>query len=195
MSLTRKFLTALGIEPEKIEEIITAHSETVTALKEQVETYKADAEKLPGIQKELDTLRAETQDGNAYDKLKAEYDEYKAGVQKKETLAAKRTALSEVAKDAGLTEAGIAKALKYADYESLELDEKGKLTNPQDMIKALREEWSEHVQSQQTQGAQTATPPAGASSKTYKTKDEIMAIKDAGERQLAIAQNHEMFGF
>ena len=36
--------------------------------------------------------------------------------------------------------------------------------------------------------------PTG-SGKTYKSKDEIMAIKNTNERQKAIAENHEMFGF
>lgn len=195
MSLTRKFLTALGIEPEKIEEIITAHSETVTALKEQAEQYKADAEKLPGVQKELNDLKEATKDGSAYDKLKKEYEDYKAEVQNRETLSAKKNALAEVAKDAGLTDAGVAKALKYADYASIELDDKGKIVNPKEMIKALREEWSEHVQQTQAQGVQTATPPTSVASGKYKTKEEIITIKDTAERQKAIAENHEMFGF
>ena len=46
MALTRNFLKALGIEEEKIGEIINAHSETVTALKADIEKYKEDAEKL-----------------------------------------------------------------------------------------------------------------------------------------------------
>ena len=54
MALTRKFLKAMGIEEEKIEEIISAHSETVTGLKEEAEKYKADAEKLPSVQAALD---------------------------------------------------------------------------------------------------------------------------------------------
>ena len=36
MALTRKFLQAMSIDEEKIDEIISAHSETVTALKEQL---------------------------------------------------------------------------------------------------------------------------------------------------------------
>ena len=35
MALTRKFLSALGIEEAKIDEIISAHADTVNALKEQ----------------------------------------------------------------------------------------------------------------------------------------------------------------
>jgi hypothetical protein len=57
MSLTRKMLRAMGIEDEKIDEIITAHTETVDALKEQRDQYKADAEKLPNVQKELQGLK------------------------------------------------------------------------------------------------------------------------------------------
>ena len=42
MALTRKFLSALGIEEAKIDEIISAHADTVNALKEQRDSYKAD---------------------------------------------------------------------------------------------------------------------------------------------------------
>ena len=57
MALTRKFLSALGIEADKVDEIINAHAETVNALKEERDNYKADAEKLPAVQKELDELK------------------------------------------------------------------------------------------------------------------------------------------
>ena len=43
MALTRSFLKALGIEEEKIGEIINAHSETVSGLKAEIEKYKGDA--------------------------------------------------------------------------------------------------------------------------------------------------------
>ena len=58
MALTRKFLSALGIEEAKIDEIISAHADTVNALKEQRDGYKADADKLPAVQKALDDLKA-----------------------------------------------------------------------------------------------------------------------------------------
>ena len=57
MALTRKFLSALGIEADKVDEIISAHTETVEALKNERDTFKADAEKLTGVQKELDDLK------------------------------------------------------------------------------------------------------------------------------------------
>ena len=100
-----------------------------------------------------------------------------------------------MAKDAGLTEAGIAKAVKYANLAEIELDDKGDVKDAKNLIKSLRDEWPEHIAKASTNGAITSTPPSGSSGKTFKSKDEIMAIKDAGERQKAIAQNHELFGF
>ena len=63
MSLTRKMLKAMGIEEEKIDQIIEAHSETVDSLKADRDSYKEDAEKLKDVQKELDGLKAKGDDG------------------------------------------------------------------------------------------------------------------------------------
>ena len=68
MALSRKFLSALGIEADKIDEIISAHTETVDALKEERDKYKADADKLPGVQKELDDLKKTANDADGYKK-------------------------------------------------------------------------------------------------------------------------------
>ena len=43
MALTRKMLKAMGIEDEKIDQIIEAHTETVDALKVERDQYKEDA--------------------------------------------------------------------------------------------------------------------------------------------------------
>ena len=57
MALSRKMLRAMGIEDEKIDQIIEAHTESIDALKEQRDQYKVDAEKLPALQKKLEELR------------------------------------------------------------------------------------------------------------------------------------------
>ena len=86
MALTRKFLTALGVEAEKVDEIIGAHSDTVNALKEERDKYKAqadsatvDSEEMEKIKTELQELKdAKTTTDNEWEKkyndLKSEYD-------------------------------------------------------------------------------------------------------------------------
>lgn len=161
MALTREFLTALGIEKEKHQAIIDAHTETTDALKAERDRYKADAEKLPKVQEDLKKAQAAAKDSGEYDKLKKEFDDYKADVASKEALAAKKAAFQKVAKDAGLTEAGIAKAAKYQDYSKIELDEKGEIKDAKDLMKTIREEWPEHVAKKETKGADTPNPPEG----------------------------------
>lgn len=206
MSLTRKALSAMGIESEKIDSIISMHTETVDDMKGQIETlekeiktYKTDAEKLTGVQKELDDLKAaveadaKNREGKDYDALKKEFDDYKAEQEHKAVRASKETAYKEVLKDAGIPEKHFAKVLKYSDIDSLELDEHGKLKDSKELLKSIKEEWSDHIEQSTTKGADTPTPPEGKGG-TGKTKEEIMNIKDRAERQAAIAENPELFG-
>lgn len=173
MSLTRKMLKAMGIEEEKIDQIIEAHSETVDSLKADRDSYKEDAEKLKDVQKELDDLKAKGDDGwkEKHDALKAEFDQYKNDVQAKETKAAKEAAYRAILKDANLSEKGIEKAVKYAEWDKIELGEDGKLKGANDHIKAAREEWAEYVTTTTTTGAKTSNPPANNHAKNYTTAE------------------------
>lgn len=196
MSLTRKMLKAMGIEEEKIDQIIEAHSETVDSLKADRDSYKEDAEKLKDVQKELDGLKAKGDDGwkEKYDNLKGEFDKYKTDVQEKETHNKKVEAYKAILKDANLSEKGIEKAVKYADWDKIEIDTDGKLKGANDHIKAVREEWAEYVTTTTTTGAKTSTPPANNGTGTGKTKEEIMAIKDGSVRRAEMAKNPHLFG-
>lgn len=200
MSLTRKMLKAMGIEEEKIDQIIEAHSETVDSLKADRDSYKEDAEKLKDVQKELDELKAKGDDGwkEKYDNLKGEFDKYKTDVQEKETHNKKVEAYKAILKDANLSEKGIEKAVKYADWDKIELDADGKLKGANDHIKAVREEWAEYVTTTTTTGAKTSTPPA-INGGAKLTKAEIYAKDEHGryklstaERQKALAENPEL---
>lgn len=200
MSLTRKFLSAFGIEEDKVDEIIKAHTETVDALKEQRDTYKKDAEKLTAVQKELDDMKAAEEKGGKdtykvkYEALKEDFDNYKKQQAAKETHAKKEEAYRNLLKEAGVSEKRIDAVLRVSDVDSIEFDDDGKVVDSAKLKKAIAEEWSDFVVKEDTQGANTATPPTG-NGKVYKSKDEIMAIKDTNERQKAIAENHELFGF
>lgn len=196
MALTRKFLSALGIEADKVDEIIEAHTESVNALKEQRDAYKADAEKLPEVQKELDALKESGGDSyeQRYKDLRKEYDDYKADVEARELKTRKQEAYKEILKDAGIGEKHMAKVLKYTDWENVKLDKDGKIEAAKDHIKAVKDEWSELIVTEGTKGADTTHPPKG-SGKAYGSREEIMKISDPGERQKAIAENHELFGF
>lgn len=163
MSLTRAFLKGMSLTDEQVNGIIEAHTETVDGLKAQVARYKADAEKLPGVQKDLDDLRANNGDDwkAKYEKEQGDFAAYKAKVEKDDANRVKEAKLRKIAKDAGLSEKGIEKAVKYADWDKIELDENGEIKDAKDQIKALREEWPEHIETKVENNDPTPTPPAG----------------------------------
>lgn len=166
MALTRKMLKAMGLEDEKIDQIIEAHSETVEALKEDRDKYKTDAEKLPGVRKELDELKetAKKDEGKdpykvKYDALKEEFETFKKDVSAKETKAGKENAYKELLKEAGVSEKRIASVLRVSDVDSIELDTDGKIKDADKLKENIKKEWSDFIVTESTTGAQTPTPP------------------------------------
>ena len=201
MALTRKFLSALGIDAEKIDEIISAHTDTVDALKEERDKYKVDAEKLPAVKQELKELKSASEkagtEGEAYkvkyEALKEEFEAYKTTESRKAEKNAKTEAYKALLKKAGVSEKRLASVIKVSDIDKVELDDEGKIKDADALEKSIKEEWADFITTTTEKGANTATPPANAGGGKL-SKDEIMAIKDTAERQKAIAENHELFG-
>ena len=166
MSLTRKMLKAMGIEEEKIDQIIDAHTETVTALKEERDALKADAEAYPAVKKELDALKkkAETDSGDAYkeqyDALKAEFEKYKADVATKAETETKSRLYRELAKKAGINEKRLDAILKVTNLSELKLDKEGNLADADKLTESIKTEWSDFLTTEAEKGASTSTPPS-----------------------------------
>ena len=192
MAFTRSTIRNLakesGVElPKGMEDaLVTEHLNARNAYAE--EQVKAE------LEKQTATKAENVKDSEEYKALKADFDKYKAEVAEKETKAAKEAAYRAILKDANLSEKGIEKAVKYAEWDKIELGEDGKLKDANDHIKAVRDEWAEYVTTTTTTGAKTSTPPANNGGKTGTTKEEIMAIRDPAVRQAEIAKNPEAFG-
>ena len=198
MGFSRKMLKAMNIEEDKIEQIIDAHSETVDALKADRDAYKEDAAKLAAVQKELDALKAKGDDGYKakYEAEKAAHDALKADIAAKETKKAKTDAYRELLKGANIDEKRIATILRAEapTIDKIELDADGKIKNAEQYTESIKSDWADFIVTQSAKGANTATPPAHGGAASTKTKEDILKIKDAGERQKAIAENPTLFG-
>ena len=196
MAFTRQTIRNLakesGVEiPKEFEDaLVTEHLNARNAYAD--EQVKAELEKHPAAKDE------NVKDSEEYKALKADFDKYKAEVAEKENKAAKEAAYRAILKDANLSEKGIEKAIKYAEWDKIELGEDGKLKGANDHIKAVREEWAEYVTTTTTTGAKTSTPPANTGGAKL-TKAEIYARDEHGryklstaERQKALAENPEL---
>lgn len=192
MSLTRKFLKAMGIEDDKIDQIIEAHSETVNALKDDIAEYKESASKLPDVQKELDELKKAAEKGEQspykvkYEALKEDFETFKKDIAAKESKANKERLYSDLLKSAGVNEKRIASVLKVTDMDSIEFDDDGtKLKDVDKLTDSIKKEWADFIVKTESRGADVSNPPGSNSGNPVKTKEEIMKIKDTAERQRA----------
>ena len=196
MAFTRATIRNLakesGVELPKVLEdaLVSEHLTARNAYAE--EQVKAELAKQP-------TEKAgNVKDSEEYKTLKKSFDDYKAEVTAKETKAAKEAAYRAILKDANLSEKGVEKAVKYAEWDKIELEADGKIKGASDHIKAVKEEWAEYVTTTTTTGAKTSTPPANTGGAKL-TKAEIYAKDEHGryklsasERQKALAENPEL---
>lgn len=199
----REILSAAGVEGEgmshAVESILDGHIASVNALREEIERYKPDAEKLAGVQKDLDAARAELEASKKdpykvkYEALKEDFNKFKADQAKKEAHSAKESAYRALLKAAGISEKRVESVLRVSDVDGLELDEKGAVKGAEQLTASLKEEWADFVETTEVLGAETPFPPAHMGGPAI-TKEEIMNIKDTEERQKAMAENPGLFG-
>lgn len=153
------------------------------------------------LQNQLDDAKAETakaekeRDAAANGKTIAEkaLTDYKAKQTQKDTHAAKEAKFRELLKTAGVLDKYADRVVRLSgeDIDKLELDEKGNVKDAKKHADSLKADWGDFVATTTTTGAKVDTPPTNTGSKM--TKDQIFAIKDAGERQAAIAANADLF--
>ena len=196
MALTRKMLKAMGIEEEKIDQIIEAHTETVDSFKEKVNDYKDKAEKYDDVKKELDEIKDGDNDWQKkYEKEHNDFEAYKNDVTTKETKRTKEHAVREFLKGAGVSEKRLDAVLKVTNLDDFELDKDGKIKDADKHTETIKSEWAEFIETTTTRGANTATPPTntGGGSKltkadVYKKDDKGRYIMSTEERQKALIE-------
>lgn len=197
-TLSRKYLSTLGIEDDKADAIIEAHSQVVNEIKEERDQYKEEAAKVPDIQKQLDDAKAQLEGAEKdpykvkYEALKEEFDTYKADIDSKALAAKKEGAYRELLKAAGINEKRIDAVLKVSDVNSIDFDDEGNVKDADKLTEGIKTEWADFITTTGVKGAQTATPPAN-NGKTTMTKEQIRAISDPVARQKAMVENASLF--
>lgn len=196
--IVRKYANADGNIPAD------AISKVVGDIKTTVGKEFVDKERYKAKLGEIDALTAEKQNAEdaatkgdrlkvKYDALKSEFEEYKSTVSAEKEKAGKQAALKKLLQKIGISDKPIGSIIKVSDLSAFSLDENGEIVDSEKLEKAYTEEWADFITTTRTQKPAPETPPSNTGGKL--TKEQIMSIKDAGERQRAIAANHELFGF
>ena len=165
MALTRKMLAAMDIPAEKIDEIISAHSETVNAIKTERDELKAAADRLPAVEKDLEKANAELETFRSgdwekkYTDLKSEYEGFKTDTAKKAEKVAKESAYKQLLLDAGISEKRVASVMKVSSLDDIKIDKDGKIEGADKLTENVKTEWADFIVTKTEQGANTVKPP------------------------------------
>lgn len=190
MALSRSYLEGLGLEEKQIKAIVEANSDSVNAVKAQ-------------MQAEINDLKTQLADANKkyddkpsykdeFDKIKDEFEQYKNDIANKAVETAKRDAYKKILKEAGISDKRFEAILKVTDLKDLKIGEDGALEDSEKLTESVKTEWADFVVKETVKGANPATPPKGGS---RMSKEEILKIEDKNERQQKIAENLDLFGY
>ena len=189
MALTRKLLRSMGIEDDKIDQIIEAHSETVNALKDERDRYREAAEALPGVQKELDELKGKPDDGfkEKYEKEHADFEAFKERTARDASEREKRALYRKLLQEAGVDPKRLDAVMRVADLSGVVV-EGGKIKDADEIAEAVRKEWSDFIVQTGTKPAKVDDPPAGGDDPA---KKEPHSIAEAMRQRMAAGAAHE----
>lgn len=192
MALKRSMLTGMGLTEEQIKAIIEGHDETVSGLKDQIADMKDKAGRAEELEKQLADIKAGKDWKAEHDKVKADFDAYKADVAGKETAAKVKAAYRKLLKEEKIDEDVLDTVIEATRFDGMKLDGEGRLEDADKLSEGIRSKWGKFVTTTEVKTPPVKTPPEGG--KATRTKEEIMAIKDTAERQAAMLENHELFG-
>lgn len=179
-----------GCTEDMENKLIALHLGVVDPLKDDVQRYKADAEKLPDLQRKLE----EASKGDDY---KEKYDSLVAQITGEKAQAAKEKAARAYFQSKGIPAESMGLVIRgaKAEIDGLKLDgESIKDTAALDGL--LSGDYKGLIGKTTTTGTQTQTPPdtsGGAKSRAeiYKKDDKGRYVLSTAERQAAIAASLE----
>ena len=197
-SFGRKWLAGIirneDLSPEEKEnQIMEGHIGVTDGLKDRIDALQAEADKVADLQSQIDSMTSGEDFKAKYEKEHADFEDFKKKTASDAEAARIKTAYRKLLADEGISEKRLDSILKVSDLSKLKLDKDGNLEDEDGLKKAINDEWGEFKTTVTQRGAVVEKPIQ--TGKATKTKEEIMAIKDKAERQQAIADNHEVFGF
>lgn len=185
MALTRKLLRSMGIEDEKIDQIIDAHAETVNALKDERDGLKDAADRLKKAEAELEGLKAKPEDDGfkeKYEKEHADFEAFKADTAKAAADREKKSLYRKLLTDAGVDPKRMDAVMRVADLSDIVVED-GAIKDADKVAEKVKGEWSDFIPATNTKPAKVDTPPTGGGDGAAEPKSLGEALRQKYTKQ------------
>lgn len=181
MSLTRKALSAMGFEGDKIDQIIEMHLETVNGLKDEISKYKTDALKVPELSQKIETLEATQKNPDEY---KEKYEQetkafaaFKEEIETEKVNSTKKSAYRKLLEENKIKQNKWELIMRTVKLDDLKLKDDKTLENPEDLNKSIVTDWADFIEQEFTQGVEVSRPPASGTPEAIKEKEQLKKFR------------------
>ena len=148
--------------------LVTLHLGVVDPLKDDLasanrsaEKYKAEADKVPGLQKELDSLKGGEDYKAKWEKAEADLKAYKDQVARDAEVAKVKAAYKKLLTEEKISEKTLEAIMNATDYSKMKLKEDGTLDGIEDLKKDIDTKWGGFKVTTRQRGERVDNPPRG----------------------------------
>lgn len=168
---------------EEIENgLIAAYLAVIDPLKDDLARYKADAERLSAVQKELDDLKASGGDWESkYTKEHEDFEEYKKKVAEDAKLDKVKSAFKSILLKLGISEKRANSIIRTTDFTGMDVNNSG-LVNADKIEESIKSEWADFIPDTHDEGEHVDNPPLRDNSTPF----DNMSLAD----KMAYANQH-----
>lgn len=165
--------------------LVNLHRGVVDPLVDELETakrdvtkYKTEAEKLPGLQKDLDELKKDDWK-TKYENEKKAHDDYKAQVTRDAQTAKVKAAYKKLLSEEKISEKTLDAVMNATDFSKMKLKDDGSLDGLEDLKKEIGEKWGSFKVIERQRGPKVDNPSGGSGGGTDSSiRDQIKAWHD-----------------
>ena len=149
--------------------LVELHRGVVDPLKDELDVakmdatkYKTEADKVPGLQKDLDEAKKGEDWKDKYEKEHQSFEDYKTKIARDAETAKVQAAYKKLLIEERISEKTLDAVMAATDYSGMKLKDDGTLDGVEDLKKAIDTKWGSFKVSQRQRGEQVGNPPAGA---------------------------------
>lgn len=132
------------------------------AAKQDAAKYKTEAEKVPGLQKDLDEAKKGEDWKGKYEKEHQSFEDYKGQVARDAETAKIKAAFKKLLIEERISEKTLEAVMNATDYSKMKLKEDGTLDGVEDLKKDIDTRWGGFKVQTRQRGERVDNPPAGA---------------------------------
>ena len=149
--------------------LVTLHRSVVDPLLDDLDSakrdatkFKTEADKVPGLQKDLDEAKKGEDWKAKYEKADQDLKDYKAKIAQDAETAKVKAAYKKLLTEERISEKTLESVLNATDYSKMKLKEDGTLDGIEDLKKDIDAKWGGFRVNTRQRGEKVDTPPAGS---------------------------------